>query len=73
MNGNSEILGTIEKCQKCKSMVLGPKCSWRPLQPQDISLTGQHLNKEIKNICRSICGSIRKMKKWRNREAIATK
>jgi hypothetical protein len=73
MNGNREILGTIKSAKSVKSKVLGLKCSWRPFQPQDVSLTGQHLNKEIKNICRRICSSIREMKKWRNREAIATK
>ena len=73
MNGNSEMLGAMERVLTRKSMVLRPKCCLCPLQEQDISLAGQHHHKELKDICRRICGSIRKMKKWRNREAIATK
>jgi hypothetical protein len=73
MNGNSKMPGAIERVLTRKSMVLRPKCCLRPLQEQDISLAGRHPNKELKNIGRRVYGSIRKMKKWRNREAIATK
>jgi hypothetical protein len=67
MNGNSEILETMERVPKLYIHGTGTEVFLTS------SPTARHLNKEIKNICRRICGSIRKMKKWRNREAIATK